>query len=117
MTQRILVTAGAAGIGRAIAEAFLADGADVAICDVDSDQLAAMQEAYPTLIAGQVDVTNEAEMDAFLQQLKERWQGIDVVCANAGTGGPAGRIETLDFDEWQHCGLSCHSSDPNQRRL
>ena len=62
-----------------------------------------MQEAYPTLIAGQVDVTNEAEMDAFLQQLKERWQGIDVVCANAGTGGPAGRIETLDFDEWQHC--------------
>ncbi|MDA9980232.1 SDR family oxidoreductase [Yoonia sp.] len=103
MTQRILLTAGAAGIGRAIAEAFLADGADVAICDVDSDQLAAMQEAYPTLIAGQVDVTNEAEMDAFLQQLKERWQGIDVVCANAGTGGPAGRIETLDFDEWQHC--------------
>jgi len=103
MTQRILVTAGAAGIGRAIAEAFLADGADVAICDVDSDQLAAMQEAYPTLIASQVDVTNEAEMDAFLRQLEERWQGIDVVCANAGTGGPAGRIETLDFNEWQQC--------------
>ena len=103
MTQRILVTAGAAGIGRAIAEAFLADGADVAICDVDSDQLAAMQEAYPTLIASHADVTNEAEMDAFLRQLEERWQGIDVVCANAGTGGPAGRIETLDFNEWQQC--------------
>ena len=39
----------------------------------------------------------------FCSQLEERWQGIDVVCANAGTGGPAGRIETLDFDEWQHC--------------
>lgn len=103
MTQRILVTAGAAGIGRGIAEAFLADGADVAICDVDKDQLAAMQEAHPSLIAGQVDVTNEAEMNAFLKQLEERWQGIDVVCANAGTGGPAGRIETLDFNEWQQC--------------
>lgn len=39
----------------------------------------------------------------FLRQLEERWQGIDVVCANAGTGGPAGRIETLDFNEWQQC--------------
>lgn len=103
MTQRILVTAGAAGIGRAIAEAFLEDGADVAICDVDKDQLAAMQEAHPSLIAGRVDVTDEAEMVAFLQQLEERWQGIDVVCANAGTGGPAGRIETLDYSEWQQC--------------
>ena len=103
MTQRILVTAGAAGIGRAIAESFLADGADVAICDVDDEQLAAMQKAHPKLIAVSVDVTNEVEMDAFLQQLEERWQGIDVVCANAGTGGPAGRIETLDYGEWQQC--------------
>lgn len=103
MTQRVLVTAGAAGIGRAIAEAFLADGADVAICDVDNEQLAAMQEAHPRLIAAKTDVTNEAEMDAFLRHLEERWQGVDVVCANAGTGGPAGRIETLDFDEWKQC--------------
>lgn len=103
MTQRVLVTAGAAGIGRAIAEKFLNDGAQVAICDVDQEQLDAMAVEHPQLITKRADVTNEAEMDAFLQKLEADWQGVDVVCANAGTGGPAGRIETLGYAEWQTC--------------
>lgn len=103
MTQRVLVTAGAAGIGRAIAEKFLNDGAQVAICDVDQQQLDAMAVEHPQLITKRADVTNEAEMGAFLQELEADWQGVDVVCANAGTGGPAGRIETLNYAEWQTC--------------
>jgi NAD(P)-dependent dehydrogenase (short-subunit alcohol dehydrogenase family) len=47
VSQRIVITAGASGIGRAIAERFLADGAEVAICDVDADAVADFAGAYP----------------------------------------------------------------------
>lgn len=103
MTQRVLVTAGAAGIGQAIAQKFLDDGAQVAICDVDQKQLNAMAAKHPKLIAKKADVTQEDDMETFFKELEARWQGVDVVCANAGTGGPAGRIETLNYDEWQDC--------------
>ena len=42
-------------------------------------------------------------MDAFLSSVEAEWGGIDVVCANAGTGGPAGPIEDLAYDAWQQC--------------
>ena len=103
MSRRILVTAGASGIGRAIAERFLADGDEVAICDADPAAVSAFSQANGNAIAAVADVTSEAEMSAFLNDLEHRWKGIDVVCANAGTGGPAGAIETLDYAEWQRC--------------
>lgn len=103
MTQRVLVTAGAAGIGRAIAERFLSAGARVAICDADPSAVAAFAEAHPDAIAVTADVTSEPQMDAFLAGIEAEWGGVDVVCANAGTGGPAGPIESLGYDDWQRC--------------
>ncbi len=103
MTQRVLVTGGAAGIGRAIAQRFQEEGARVAICDADADAVADMQATYPDIIAATADVTSETQMTAFLDQVETAWKGVDVVCANAGTGGPAGGVETLDYDEWQRC--------------
>ncbi len=103
MNQRVLITAGASGIGRAIAERFLSDGADVAICDVDSAAVAGFASDHPNALAEVADVTSETEMEQFLAGVEARWDRIDVVCANAGTGGPAGLIETLDYKAWQDC--------------
>jgi len=103
MSKRIVITGGAAGIGRAIAERFLQDENRVAICDADPSAVAAFQTLYPQAIAKVADVTSEAGMETFFNGIETAWQGVDVVCANAGTGGPAGGIETLQYDDWQRC--------------
>jgi NAD(P)-dependent dehydrogenase (short-subunit alcohol dehydrogenase family) len=97
---RVLVTAGASGIGHALARAFRADGARVAVCDIDSAAVASVPEE---ILAMTADVTDEAAMGAVFHRLDSDWGGIDVLCANAGTGGPAGPVETLDLAGWRAC--------------
>ncbi len=102
-TQRVLITAGASGIGLGLARRFAERGDRVAICDADGDAVARVQSEHPEFIARQADVTNEAQMAAFFDRVETEWGGVDVVCANAGTGGPAGRIEDLEYDAWAAC--------------
>jgi len=103
MNERVVITGGASGIGRRLAERFATRGDRVAICDADSAAVARMQADHPAMIAHQADVTDEAQMSAFLGAVEAAWGGADVLCANAGTGGPAGRIEDLDYAAWQGC--------------
>lgn len=100
---RALITAGASGIGLTLAKRFAAQGYRVAICDTDADALAQVWVDHPDFTAGLADVTDEAEMNAFLADVEQQWGGVDVVCVNAGTGGPAGRIEDLAYDAWRDC--------------
>lgn len=101
--RRVLITAGASGIGLGLAKRFAAEGDYVAICDADAAAVAEAQTEFPEFITAQADVTDEAQMQAFLDQVEAAWGGVDVVCANAGTGGPAGRIEDLDYGAWRDC--------------
>lgn len=101
--RRVVVTAGAAGIGRAMAEAFLAAGDRVAVCDIDESSVSAFARARPDVRAEVADVADPASLDAFLARLEGDWGGADVVCANAGIGGPAGRIEDIAFEDWRAC--------------
>lgn len=101
--RRVLITGGGSGIGLKFAERFAADGARIALCDASAEAIEQVQAAHPDFIARQADVTDEAQMTAFLGEVEAAWGGVDVVCANAGTGGPAGRIEDLDYDDWKAC--------------
>ena len=100
MTQRVLITAGASGIGRAMADAFVLAGARVWVTDVDAKALANLPEA---IRGDMVDVTDEAAMKALAEQIAGDWGGLDVICANAGIKGPTGRIDEIDLKEWRAC--------------
>lgn len=103
MSMRVLITGGASGIGLGLAKRFAARGDRVAICDADGEAVARVRDEYPDFIATRANVTDEVEMIAFFADVERIWGGVDVVCANAGTGGPAGRIEDLDYDAWRAC--------------
>jgi NAD(P)-dependent dehydrogenase (short-subunit alcohol dehydrogenase family) len=102
-SRRVVITAGASGIGRAMAEAFLAAGDRVAVCDRDAGALAQVLASHPGLICEEADVTDEAAMGAFFDRIEAAWGGADIVCANAGTGGPAGFIEEIALQDWRDC--------------
>jgi NAD(P)-dependent dehydrogenase (short-subunit alcohol dehydrogenase family) len=101
--RRVVITGGAAGLGRAMAEAFLAAGDRVAVCDADARAVAAIRAAHPEMLAEIADVTDPAALGAFLAGVEAAWGGADIVCANAGTGGPAGRIDEIGYEDWHHC--------------
>ncbi len=101
--KNVVITGGAAGIGLAMAKSFLAENVRVAICDANPEVIAKFQQLHPDVIAQVADVTNKKEINQFLGEVERQWGYADVVCANAGTGGPAGLIEDLDYQQWQHC--------------
>jgi NAD(P)-dependent dehydrogenase (short-subunit alcohol dehydrogenase family) len=100
MSQRVLITAGAAGIGLAMARGFAAAGADVWVTDVDDAALSAL----PAGIRGErVDVADEAAMDALFARIGAAWGGLDVLCANAGIKGPTASVAEMPLDGWRAC--------------
>ena len=82
--RRILVTGGADGIGRAIAEAFLDQRATVAILDRNASTIATLQAAHPALLAECVDLADIPATRAAIARLDARTGGFDVLVNNAG---------------------------------
>lgn len=95
--QRVVVTAGGSGIGACLVQRYLREGAQVAYCDLDPG------EAPDGVLACQADVTDEAQMQAFFAQVDAQLGGVDVLCANAGAGGPAAPLADMDYAAWQAC--------------
>ncbi|WP_298299346.1 SDR family oxidoreductase [uncultured Litoreibacter sp.] len=94
----MIISAGANGIGLAIARHFAANGASVAICDVDEDAVAAVATDFD--LASICDVTDAGAMDSFVRAAVSRLGGVTAVIANAGTAGPTANLEDVDPDDW-----------------
>ncbi|MGF1526288.1 MAG: SDR family oxidoreductase [Candidatus Competibacterales bacterium] len=98
---RVLITAGAAGIGAVMARAFVEAKAQVAICDVDQAALDTMAADWPTLLTSPVDVAEAAAVDAWVAEATQALGGIDVVVNNAGIAGPTAAIDDIVPDDWR----------------
>ncbi|MEM1385114.1 MAG: SDR family oxidoreductase [Pseudomonadota bacterium] len=98
--NRVLITAGAAGIGRAMADAFAAAGARVWVSDVDPEAIAACP---PDWQRSRVDAADEDAMADLFRKIADNWAGIDTLCANAGIAGPTAPVEDVALAEWRAC--------------
>jgi len=101
--QRVIVTAGASGIGLGIAQKFLDEGAQVFICDVIQDTLDQALMNNPGLQGALADVGNPQQIEVFFSHAINTMGGIDVLVNNAGIGGPRDAIENIDYADWDNC--------------
>ncbi len=101
--QRVIVTAGASGIGRAIADLLIANGAKVFICDVVDDFLDDFAKAHPKAGVTKADVANEDDMDRLFGEASETLGGLDALINNAGIAGPTQPVEEISSADWRRC--------------
>ncbi|MEN9063339.1 SDR family oxidoreductase [Ponticoccus litoralis] len=94
---RVIVTAGAQGIDRAIVEAYLAEGARVATCDIDEEAL----DTLPAEVFRQrADMGDAGQIAGFMAAAQAHLGGLDILVNNAGIAGPTAPVEELDPADW-----------------
>jgi NAD(P)-dependent dehydrogenase (short-subunit alcohol dehydrogenase family) len=99
--QRVLVTAGAGGIGRAIAMAFVSAGARVHACDVDATALGDLKAKAPGIGTSICDIADRDAVQSMVREATDSLGGLDVLVNNAGIAGPAASVADLDPDAWE----------------
>ena len=97
--RRVLITAGASGVGRAMGAGFDAAGWEVWVTDVDRAALDTVPDHW---VGHHADVTDEAAMADVFASL-EGAGGLEALCANAGIAGPTAAVEDVALDAWRSC--------------
>lgn len=98
---RVLVTAGASGIGARIAYAFAETGARVHICDIDDAALAEFKKSLPSSQTTHADVAEEREVAALFETQRSLFDGLDVLINCAGIAGPTAGVDKISEQEWK----------------
>ncbi|UCD69005.1 MAG: SDR family oxidoreductase [Betaproteobacteria bacterium] len=100
---RVLITAGAGGIGRAMTDVFHQAGARVHICDVSQLALDETTKAFSEVTATRADVSSLDDVDRLFADVRSQLGGLDCLINNAGIAGPTGKVEEIDVTEWERC--------------
>ena len=126
-----LITGGSQGLGKAIAEKFLHEGANVALCARNEKELFATRDElaakFPAqkVIAKAWDVSNEKQVNELVKFALGRLVSIQALVLNAGIYGPMGPTETVSLDEWRRAMdinlfgvlLPCRALIPHFKRI
>lgn len=98
--QRVLITAGATGIGREFARAFAATGAKIFTCDIDEAALDALRDEIPGLLTSVCDMSSRAQIETMVPHAIKALGGLDVLINNAGIAGPTQPTDAMPPEEW-----------------
>ena len=103
--KKILISAGASGIGLAITKVCLSRGAYVYLCDIDSKSLNRLKK-HPLknkrLFAYLCDASNEYQVSDFFEKVKMKTKKIDALINNVGIAGPTGSLEKIKSKDWEN---------------
>ena len=103
--KKIIISAGASGIGWATAKICLSRGAFVYICDLDLKSLNKIRKHSlnnKRLFSYNCDASNEEEVSNFFNQIKKKTNKIDALINNVGVAGPTGSLEKLNSEDWEN---------------
>ena len=102
--KKIIISAGASGIGWATTKVCLSKGAIVYLCDINDKSLNKIKKNplyNKKLFAYECDASDEDEVSNFFNQINKKTKKIDALINNVGIAGPTGTIEKLSSDDWE----------------
>ena len=112
--KKIVISAGASGIGWATTKICVARGALAYLCDVDSKAISKVKK-HPSynkrIFVSETDASDETEVIDFFYKIKKKFRNLDALINNVGIAGPTGTIEKLDSSEWEntlHVNVNSH---------
>jgi NAD(P)-dependent dehydrogenase (short-subunit alcohol dehydrogenase family) len=98
--KKAIVTAGASGIGLAIASSLHRAGVRLWVCDLSEEYLSSAAKALPGIEARVCDVSDPDAVTAFVNDAANAMGGLDIVVNNAGIAGPAAPLEEITTEDW-----------------
>lgn len=101
--QRVLITAGVAGIGYAIAQTLHAQGARIAVCDISETAVAEAKSRFPMFETMVADVSCDADVNRMFDTVADKLGGLDALVNNAGIAGPTGGVDEINPADWRRC--------------
>jgi NAD(P)-dependent dehydrogenase (short-subunit alcohol dehydrogenase family) len=112
--KKIVISAGASGIGWAITKSCISKGASVYLCDIDRKALNKIKK-HPLhnkrIFISEIDASNELEVIDFFEIIKKKFKKLDALINNIGVAGPTGTIEKLESSDWEktmHVNVNSH---------
>ena len=112
--KKIIISAGASGIGWATTKICVAKGASVYLCDHDLKAINKVKK-HPSynkrIFVSETDASDETEVVDFFHKIKKKFRNLDALINNVGIAGPTGPIEKLDSSEWEntlHVNVNSH---------